>query len=152
MLLTNANRAVLFMRRLTFELFGLTLNTLHVLRLPTAMAIAVGFGLIYGTLVLWIKNPGALSNILQFAIMGLSGVFYSVKRLPAPLQHVSCALPFTYVADLLRHEAMGTPTLLPLRFEYLLVAALAIALNAAGYAAMLHVEKRLKRIGKLGVY
>ncbi|MCD6357828.1 MAG: ABC transporter permease [Thermoproteales archaeon] len=173
LLLTNANRAVLFTRRLAFELFSLTLNTAYMyvfvqllfgklitvenpllvlLVLAAAMAIAVGFGLIYGTLILWIKNPGALSNILQFVIMGLSGIFYSIRGLPAPLQYVSYALPFTYVADLLRHEAMDTPTLLPLHLEYLLVAALAVALNAAGYLAILHVEKRLKRTGKLGVY
>lgn len=173
LLLTNANRAILFTRRLASRMLGFATSTAYmyiflqlffgkpiivvnlpgvILLLIIAAATATGFGLVYGAVVLWIKNPGPLSNILQFVLIGLSGIFYPIARMPAIIQYAAYAIPFTYLADLLRHEAMGTPTLLQPILEYALLMTYTAALNAVGYVILLKIEERMKRVGKLGVY
>ena len=61
-------------------------------------------------------------------------------------------LPFTYLADLLRHEAMGIPTVFPVFIEVIIVVAYAVIANLVGYAILLYIEKRMKKVGKLGFY
>jgi len=172
-LLTNANRAILFSRNLFSRIVGLGLTLAYTYfffvllfgagvilhdALPVAAVLLVGlftsmgFGLIYGALVLKYKNVGPLNNILQFVILGLSGVFFPVSSLPRELQMVSLAIPFTYLSELLRYHALRTPTLLPVELEWALLLALTAALVAAGLASIYAIERRLKRTGELGQY
>jgi len=72
----------------------------------------MGFGLVYGALVLRFKNVGPLNNLLQFIIMGLCGAFFPITSLPENMKALSYTIPHTYAADLLRHYSMGSPTIL----------------------------------------
>ncbi|MEM1509530.1 MAG: ABC transporter permease [Thermofilaceae archaeon] len=170
---TNASRAILFsgglcVRTLTmfmgvfymyaffitiFKVELILFNPLGVLvSLVTGLVAALGFGLIYGSLVLRFKNVGPLNNIIQFILLGICGVFVPVTALPNPLRLISYTLPFTYVADLVRHHALKTEPLIPLVFEWLLLLAQTAIMLALGLFMLRKVENRMKRTGGLGTY
>uniref|UniRef100_A0A7C4BA27 ABC transporter permease n=1 Tax=Thermofilum pendens TaxID=2269 RepID=A0A7C4BA27_THEPE len=173
LMLTNASRAVLFSRNLYPRSLGLALSLVYVYAffraifgvevlllnplgvavvLLAGMAASLGFGLVYGALVFNFKNVGPLNNILQFVLLGLSGVFLPLTLYPEPLRTAALASPFTYVADLLRFYAMGAQTVLDPAAEWLALALYTAALLLAGTASLSLVERRLKKTGGLGAY
>lgn len=172
-LLTNANRAILFSRDLFSRSFALALSLAYVYGFFTVifgvkplvlnpagvaaslllgLLASMGFGLVYGALVLRFKNVGPLNNVMQFIIMGLCGAFVPVASLPEGLRAVSYAIPHTYAVDLLRHYGLGTPTIFPLPQEWLLLTCYTVVLLSLGFAALKRVERALKRTGQLGAY
>jgi len=171
--LSNANRVVMFLSRVAtrvltlmldacyfaaaiYLLFGVWVRVVNPFLLILVMLLslyaAVGFGALYAALVLKLKSPGALSNILQFVIMGLSGVFFPVSRLPEQVRPAAYVLPFSYGVDLVRAAAIGTETMLSLPAEILVLAVYGLLLNAAGLLVLKHIEASSKRTGKLGAY
>jgi len=173
LLLTNANRAILFSRDFFSRSVALALSLAYVYAFFTVifgvnplilnpvgvaaslllgLLASMGFGLVYGALVLRFKNVGPLNNVLQFVIMGLCGAFVPVTSLPEALRVVSYAIPHTYAVDLLRHYGLGTPTLLPTPQELLLLTCYTATLLSLGFTALKRVERALKRTGQLGAY
>lgn len=171
--LTNASRAILFSRDLFSRFISLALSLVYAYvffavifgvqatvlnpagvaaSLTAGLFASMGFGLVYGALVLRFKNVGPLNNILQFVLLGLSGAFFPITSLPENVRILSYALPYTYSADLLRHYGMGKPTLYPLHQQWLIMVAYTLALLAIGFASLRAVEKRLKRTGQVGTY
>jgi len=171
--LTNASRAVLFARRLFSALLSLGIDTAYTALVFTALfstplllhsplgvaaaltlglLISAGLGLGYGALVLRFKNVGPLNNVVQFIILGSSAIFYPPSTVPEPFRAVVYASPYTYIADLVRHEAMGAATILPPLLEWLLAAGVAAALLAVGTWTLRRVEENLKRRGELAAY
>ena len=171
--LTNANRIALFVGRVFSEGFIFLIDAVYMvliihalfgvwieIRSPflllisvfLALFLSVGFGALYGALVLYIKSPGAISNVLQFLFIGIGGAFFPVSRLPAQLRLFAYSIPFTYAIDLLRNASMDTETILPPVLEYLLAFILGVFLNVLGLSILLLIEKKSKRTGKLGLY
>lgn len=170
---TNASRAILFsgglcVRTVTmfmgilymyafftaiFRVELMLFNPLGVLvSLVTGLVAALGFGLIYGSLVLRFKNVGPLNNVIQFILLGVCGVFIPVTSLPSSLRLISYTMPFTYVADLVRHYALRTEPLLPLALEWALLLAQTVTMLALGLFMLKRVEHRMKHTGGLGTY
>ena len=173
LLLTNASRAILFSRDLFSRALSLALSLAYVYTFFTAifgvnalilnpvgttaslavgLLASMGFGLVYGALVLRFKNVGPLNNLLQFIIMGLCGAFFPITSLPENLRALSYAIPHTYAADLLRHYSLGSPTILPPLQEWALLIGYTALLLTLGFTALRGVEKGLKRTGQLGTY
>ncbi|MEM3893278.1 MAG: ABC transporter permease [Thermofilum sp.] len=173
LMVTNANRAILFSRSVYPRMISLSIGILYVyaffkalfgvdvvLRSPlgvvavllTGMLTALGFGLVYGALVFRFKNVGPLNNVLQFVFLGLCGIFYPVSNLPEPLRSIALAVPFTYVADLLRFYAMEYPAVLPSALEWAVLLTYTLGLIALGVALLKAVEGNLKKTGGLGAY
>ncbi|MCD6563972.1 MAG: ABC transporter permease [Thermoproteales archaeon] len=171
--LTNANRIIMFTRSIftrgleltimfaymviVFKLlFGVDIilrNILGVIFILTlGLLIAMGFGEIYGALVLRFKNIGPVTNILEFVILGISGIFFPISRLPDQIRLISLLSPFTYIAEMTRYMAMGIETYLDPGFELILMILMAIIFNAIGFVTILYIEKNLKKTGKLGAY
>lgn len=173
LLLTNANRALLFSRNIfprlvslsitilyTYFFFILLFNTGIILYEPLQVTLlllvslltAMGFGLVYGALVLRFKNVGPLNNILQFLLLGISGIFYPISSMPSWIQVASLLVPFTYVAELLRFHALRTPTLLPVALEWTILIASTLVLDVVGIVSLYAIEDRLKLTGELSGY
>lgn len=173
LLLTNASRAILFSRDIFSRFVSLALSLAYVyifftlifnvevvvinplgvaLSLLVGLLASMGFGLIYGALVLRFKQVGPLNNILQFIILGLCGAFFPVTALPEGFRALSLAFPFTYSIDLLRHYSMGTETLLPTPIEWAILTAYAATLITLGLSTVKLVEKHLKAKGQIGTY
>jgi len=171
--LTNANRIIMFTRsiftrgleliimfaymaivfKLLFSVDIILRNILGVIFILTlGLLIAMGFGEIYGALVLRFKNIGPVTNILEFVILGISGIFFPISRLPDQIRLISLLSPFTYIAEMTRYMAMGIETYLDPGFELILMILMAIIFNAIGFVTILYIEKNLKKTGKLGAY
>jgi len=171
--LTNADRVVLFIGRLvsssisliidlvymsiiTYLLFNVSIRIVNppffLLSIFFCLMTSLGFGSIYGALVLQVKSPGAISNILQFLFIALCGVFYPVTKLPEVARVLSYFIPFTYAIDLLRYSAMGTETVIPLEVELLISFISSTLLIGLGYYVIKRVERIAKVKGKLGFY
>lgn len=171
--LSNSSRLTLFVGRLATRFISLVtdllvmaltiylfFNTtvviidplLLIFYLTLSIFLSLGFGMIYGGIVLKLKNPNALNNILQFIIMGLGGIFIPVQMLPEPLKKIALAFPFSYSVDLVRYAAMGTSTILPLYEEILIVILSTIVFNIIGIKILRKIEMNSKKTGKLGTY
>ena len=171
--LTNASRLVLFATRMCSRLISFTMSALYLALLMTVMFgaqikvadplllllslflslfTALGFGAIYAALVLKLKQVGPLNNILQYVLIGVSGIFFPVDRLPLELKVLAYLSPFTYCVDLVRAAAMKTTTIMPLWHELALIVLLAVLMNFIGIKILGYIEATVKKTGKLGVY
>ena len=171
--LTNANRIIIFAGRvivmgidliismvyLTFIMtafFGVNISiekpAILALGLVLSMLMSLGFGAIYGSLVIKLKEASALSNLLQFVIIGLAGVFFPITKLPENVRIFSYAIPYTYCIDIVRYAAMGSGTLLDPAVELLMVLVMALIFLAVGYLALIKVEENAKKTGHIGTY
>jgi len=171
--ITNASRAVIFSNRVFSRIlsllmdvayialiinliFGVSITIVNPIELFVYLAISVllalGLGMMYGAVVLYLKNPGALNNILQFIILGLGGIFIPPSRMPYPLNIVSLAIPFSYAIDLVRNAAMGTQTMIDKNLEIFILLVSTMASIITGRYILSKLEEVNKRSGKLGTY
>ena len=68
---------------------------------------AICFGVLGIAIGLWIKNPDALSSVINFIIMPMTffcGTFFPLNNLPSWLQNIVGFLPLTLANNLLRAE------------------------------------------------
>ncbi|RLE65027.1 MAG: hypothetical protein DRJ38_04400 [Thermoprotei archaeon] len=149
-LITSAYTAVIFHTAFNVSLapidFFLTLYSLAML-----MVITIGFSALYGAAILKFKEPAILTNLLQIALIFLTGAFYPIENL-GMISYISLAIPLTYAVDLARHAALGTPPLIDERLEVFLVFFLALLVLLASYAVLKFLEKENKRKGTLAFY
>ncbi|RLF08052.1 MAG: hypothetical protein DRJ64_01825 [Thermoprotei archaeon] len=171
--LTNANRIVMFAGRLVIASMDLALSMVYLTAVMSAffnvnitvkspilllfslilsMLMSLGIGALYGSLVIKLKEASALSNILQFILIGFSGVFFTVTKLPENLRIISYIIPYTYCIDLVRHAAIGSQTLLEPSIELLLVAILTALFLIFGYIVLIKIEENTKKTGRIGTY
>ena len=88
-------------------------NPLLLLTVYGLLQIAVfGFGLVFAAITFRLKSFSLLSNLAQFTVIGLCGLFFPLRILPLPILAVSMAIPFTYFADMFRYAGYGGATLL----------------------------------------
>jgi ABC-2 type transport system permease protein len=112
----------------------------------------LGFGLIFAAVAFRLKSFNILSNLTQFLIIGLCGVFFPLAVLPVPVRLVSLALPFTYFADLLRCAAAGSATLLDPAIEMIVALGLSLGLFIMGLILFKQTEKFAQTRGLIGTH
>ena len=52
-------------------------------------------------------SANGMTSVVQFPMMFLSGTFFPIEAMPAPLQTIARAIPLTYLADALRQVMVG---------------------------------------------
>lgn len=72
----------------------------------TASACA-GIGMLVAAFTRTLDNFAAIMNFVIFPVFFLSGSLYPVGQLPALLEMVALANPYTYGVDLLKHATLG---------------------------------------------
>jgi ABC-2 type transport system permease protein len=112
----------------------------------------LGFGLVFAGITFRIKSFNILSNLTQFLVIGLCGVFFPLTVLPGPVRLVSFALPFTYFADLLRYAASGATTIIDPALEVLVALILSLGLFVAGLLLFKATEKYAQTRGLIGTH
>lgn len=136
-------------------LFGAELGPRLIAALPilaiTAFGI-LGIGYLIGSIVLRMRESNFFVDAFDFIFIALSGATFPIIVLPGAVQVVSYALPTTHALDLMRVAVLGTPPLLPLAVEWILLAVTSVALLAVGRWAWLATERRLRIRGTLGQY
>jgi len=128
-------------------------NPLLLLAVYALLEIAVlGFGLVFAAITFRLKSFNLLSNLAQFTVIGLSGLFFPLSILPTPVLAVSMAIPFTYFADLFRYAGYGGATLLDPTLEIAVILVLALVMFTGGLAYFKATEKRAKERGLIGTH
>ena len=59
-------------------------------------------------------SANGMTSMIQFPMMFLSGAFFQIDAMPAPLQAVARIIPLTYLADALRQVMVGGAAFAPL--------------------------------------
>ncbi|HYF65084.1 MAG TPA: ABC transporter permease [Herpetosiphonaceae bacterium] len=77
------------------------------LMLSTLMFIAIGFFI--AAVAKTEESGNAITNLVNFPMLFLSGVFFQVNGMPAYLQPIIKALPLTYTVDALKQTMIGAP-------------------------------------------
>ncbi|WP_048055353.1 ABC transporter permease [Pyrococcus sp. NA2] len=92
-------------------MFSIPLSLLTIIKAIPILAISfltfLGFGLIFSGLVMMLKNIGPMANIVEFAILFLSGVFFPLSTLPKPIRDLSMLIPLTHASNAVRKIFMG---------------------------------------------
>jgi ABC-2 type transport system permease protein len=134
-------------------LFGAQFAGRLVIGVP-ALALAsvgvLGIGYLVGALVLRMRESNFFVDATDFIVVCLSGAAFPIIVLPWFVRWVSYLLPTTHALDLMRVAALGTPPLLPLPLEWLLLAVTSVGLLVVGRRAWLATEHRLRVAGTLG--
>lgn len=110
----------------------------------------IGFGLFIAGLTMRIKSYNTISNLVFFGYMILTGALFPVTVIPMPFRYLSLAIPFTYFNDLMRHAALGTPTIFPNVLEFVAAVFLSISMLLVGFFTFNEIEKEARSRGSIG--
>ena len=81
--------------------------------------------------------------------MIFASVFVPADTLQEPLRTIVSLFPLTYPIDMIRHSAIGTPTLFEPLFELILTGAISMGMLFFGLFTFRLIERRLKHKGSL---
>jgi ABC-2 type transport system permease protein len=105
-------------------LFGVTIVGPALLALFFVALGALAFLAIGYVIAAWARteeSANAMTSIVQFPLMFLSGIFFPIAFMPNWLQPVAALLPLTYLADALRQTMVGGVAYAPLAFDALVL-------------------------------
>ena len=149
---TVTSAGVLFLGWLFFG-FRVTGSLLSAVAAVVPMLIALyGFGFAFAALVLLIREPNTLIDVSDFVVGLLAGRQFPVNVLPRFLLPISLAIPLTYGFDAVRGYLLNTKTIMPLRYEILILIVFVGIMVPAGYGVFKLVERRCRALGTLGLH
>lgn len=109
----------------------------------------IGFGLFMAGLTMRIKAFNSMGNVIFFGYMILTGALFPITVLPTPVRYFSMVIPFTYLNDVMRHAALGTPTILPLTLEYAAAVVSSLFMMAFGFISFNRIEQDARVKGSI---
>ena len=109
----------------------------------------IGFGLFIAGLTIRIKAYNSIGNAIFFGYMIFTGALFPIAVLPQPVRYFSMLIPFTYLNDLMRHAALGTPMILPGTLEYMVGILAAVGMLIFGFVAFNKIEKDARIQGSI---
>jgi ABC-2 type transport system permease protein len=137
-------------------LFGLTFGPLEVLRTLAVVLVAtpalMGIGALFAIAVLRFSDVGGAIQTTRGVFQVLCGMTFPIAVLPWWARDVALALPPTYVIADVRRTLLagaGLDALLP---DLAVLAAMGVALCAAGVLLFRLAERHARRHGTLGLY
>ncbi len=148
--LTNAGVLLLAWWLFGFSITGNFWQAVGVL-LPLLLAL-YGFGFGFAAVVLLMRDANMLIDVSDYLLTILSGSQFPVQVLPAILLPISLALPLTYGFDATRGLLIQTKTLLPIGLEIVILLLFMAITVPLGYWIFRRVERRIKRLGTIGMH
>lgn len=136
-------------------LFGFTItgNLWAAIGVVIPMLLALyGFGFAFAAVVLLMRDANMLVDVSDYLVTIFSGSQFPVQALPGFLLPLALALPLTYGYDVVRGLLIGTKTLLPIPYEIAILLLFMVITIPAGYTIFRRVERRIKRMGTLGMH
>ena len=109
-----------------------------------------GFGFAFAAVVMVIREANTLVDVSSFLVQIFSGSNFPVNALPRFLLPIALALPLTYGLDSVRAHLIGTKTILPLRWEMVLLIVFMFVMLWIGTTAFKSLERRVRMLGTLG--
>jgi ABC-2 type transport system permease protein len=123
-----------------------------VLVLALTMLSYVGFGLIFGALILAFRTTGFATTAVLTGSMFLGGVYYPTKVIPSWISNLSSVFPLTYGLRALRQLVLRDASLFSVATDIEKLVGLSLLLLAVG-AGLIAVSLRYaRRAGTLASY
>ena len=125
------------------------------LSIPVILLSLIGFsgiGLAMGGAGLVLRQwrvPGLINGVIAFL---MAGAAFPIAILPAEIRWLSYALPHTYALDALRHTLLGTPTLIPIWAELVILSLTAVVACFGGVFVFNRLDRYAARQGLVGLY
>lgn len=136
-------------------LFGFTVsgNLWQAISIALPMLLALyGFGFAFAAVVLLMRDANMLVDVSDYLVTIFSGSQFPVQALPGFLLPIALALPLTYGFDVMRGLLIQSKTLLPIPYEIAILLLFMTVTVPAGYLIFRRVERRIKRLGTLGMH
>ena len=130
------------------------LPAVSLLSIPVILLSLIGFsgiGLALGGAGLVLRQwrvPGLINGVLFL----MAGAAFPIAVLPAEVRWLSYGLPHTYALDAMRHTLLGTPTLVPLWAELVILSLMAVVAGIGGIAVFNRLDRYATRHGLVGLY
>ena len=134
--------------------FGIDLShadfvTAIVLMLVGSLSI-IGIGMMAATLpLIWVERGDQMVFVIQSLLLLISGVYYSVTILPAPMQVIAAFSPATYILDGVRQALIDGAPVTAMGGHLLPLAVMAVVFIPLGVFVFGRAERYAKRTGKL---
>lgn len=126
--------------------------TLTFLAFLLGIAGCFGFGFILAGLVIKHREPGILDAVLLHPLRYFSGVEYTIAVLPFPARIIAYFNPTSYAVDSVRTILLGTNSILPIAYEFLVMITLAIMLSLIGIMIFNKLERSVMKKEGIGGY
>lgn len=124
------------------------------LSIPVILLSLIGFsgmGLAWGALGLVVRQ-WQVTRLIDGTAFLLAGAAFPIGVLPAEIRWLSYGLPHTYALDAIRHTLLGTPTLIPIWAELLILSLTAVVGGVGGVAVFNRLDRYATRHGLVGLY
>ena len=124
------------------------------LSIPVILLSFIGFsgiGLAMGGAGLVMRQwrvPGLINGVAFL----MAGAAFPIGVLPAEVRWLSYGLPHTYALDAMRHTLLGTPTLVPLWAEMVILSVTAVVAGVGGILVFNRLDRYATRKGLIGLY
>ena len=143
--------ATLVVAGLVFGFQIVSANLLPALATALPMLIGLyGFGFAFAAVVLLMKDANTLVDVGSFLVELFSGAQFPVNVLPKWLLPISLAIPLTYGFDAFRSFLLGTFTLMPLKYEIMLLLVFMVVMVFLGLFVLDKLERHVRTTGTLG--
>ena len=142
---------ILVIASVLFEGTGFAVTLPAILALLIALVAFWGLGLALAGVGL-VARRARLPEILSALAMVMAGGTYPIAILPWSVRWISYVNPYTYVVDLLRSTTIGTPPLLAIEVEFLIVGAIALACVFGGSRILFICERIAIQRGLVGLH
>lgn len=109
-----------------------------------------GFGMAFAAIVLLMRDANTLVDVGSYLVTLFSGAQFPVQALPRFLLPISLALPLTYGFDAARSILLKTRTLLPIQYEFGLLALFMVVMTWVGLKVFTRMERTVRQKGTLG--
>jgi ABC-2 type transport system permease protein len=104
----------------------------------------IGLGIGVSALVLLTKNANSIIDLSSSLLMGLSGSLFPVKVFPGLLLFIAYMIPVTFMNDGLRYFMLKQITLIPIKYEVMIVITSLFLLCFGGRAIFNVIDKRCR--------
>jgi ABC-2 type transport system permease protein len=109
-----------------------------------------GFGMAFAAIVLLMRDANTLVDVGSYLVTLFSGAQFPVQALPRFLLPISLALPLTYGFDAARSYLLKTRTLMPIQYEFGLLAVFMVVMTWGGLKVFARMERTVRQKGTLG--
>lgn len=112
----------------------------------------LGLSLCFGALVLKIKEPWSVFNVLTTLLLSISGVFYPLSVLPYTVRLFAALFPPTIQIGDMRAIVLGIEWVFCPKIDLLLLASYCLIWPGLGLFLFKGVKTELKKKGKVGLH
>ncbi len=113
------------------------------------MPATFGIGMLFASLILWLKQANATINVIRGAVMILCGISFPITVMPNSLQFLSKLLPFTHGIEAARTVMVTGGNLVTASKSIMICLVQGVIILILGRIAFGFTERKVREVGSL---